>query len=109
MTSQVWVSALVRRAQAAGAFATVLHKGNAEAGAIYILVNDMLGGMKLYGPALQGSYDETGPQDRKFEILLENTSERKILDRVEKERDFDPDLWVIEIEDRSERNFAELE
>ena len=107
VTSQLWVGALIRRAQSAGAFVTVLHKGNAEAGAVYVVVNDRSANVTLYGPALQGSYDE-GPQDRKFEILLENSAEQDVQERIERERNFDPDLWAIEIEDRGGRSFVEV-
>ena len=107
VTSQIWISALIRRAQTAGAFVTVLHKGNAEAGAIYLVVSDLSGMMTLHGPALQGAYDSDGSLDRKFEILLENVSDEQVKNRIEQERSFDPDLWVLEIEDREGRAFAE--
>ncbi len=106
VTSGLWVSALIRRAQAAGAFATVMHKGNAEAGAVYVIANNLSGSSTLFGPALQGAY-EVGDEDRQFETLLENASEYEVSEKVAQERRFDPDLWVIEIEDREGRSFLE--
>lgn len=107
VTSQLWVSALIRRAQAGGAFVAVVKKGVPEAGAIYVVINNLDSGFTLYGPALQGAYDEEGPQDRLFEILMEPGPEAPVRERLESERNFDPDLWIVEIEDRESRNFIE--
>ncbi len=106
ITSKLWVSALLRRVQAAGAFATVLHKGNDEAGAIYLVVNALNGTVQLFGPALQGAYDGES-RERQFELLLDAAPETEVNEKVRQERNFDPDLWVIEIEDRQGRSFLE--
>jgi len=91
--------------QAGGAFAAVVKKGVPEAGAIYIVVNDLDGDFTLYGPALQGVYED-GPQDRLFEVLVEPGPEAPVRERLESERNFDPDLWIVEIEDREGRSFV---
>lgn len=105
VTSQIWVGALIRRAQAGGAFPAVLKKGSPEAGAIYVVVNDLAGNFTLHGPALQASYDDI-PQDRQFETIMDPGPEKPLRERLEKELDFDPDLWIVEIEDREARSFV---
>jgi hypothetical protein len=99
VTSDFWVSALLRRIQSAGDFAAVLRRGAAEAGAIFIVRRSRLGEMTLYGPAPQAVYGEEGkPQDRQFSEMLGPADEEAVKARLDKEVRFDPDMWVIEIE-----------
>ena len=107
VTSSLWVSALIRRAEAAGAFAMVLHRGAAEAGAIFIVVNNLNDQIALYGPAPQTDYSLDGPSERQFECVLDAASDDDVKQKIARERSFDPDIWVIEIEDRQGRSFIE--
>jgi len=107
VTSEFWVGALLRRAQAGGAFVAVAHKGAAEAGAIFVVTNNLSGTLALLGPAPQIAYDDAGDTSRQFEWLLKNASEREINEKISRERKFDPDIWVIEIEDREGRCFVD--
>lgn len=97
ITSEFWVSAVVRRVFAAGGFAAVLKRGATEAGAIFVVTRNRLGEATLYGPAPQASYDSGKPQDRRFQFLIQDSSEA-IDVRLAKEERFDPDLWVLELE-----------
>ena len=105
--SDLWVSALIRRAQAGGAFATVINKGAAEAGAIFVVVNNVQGGNTLYGPAPQTDYSVDGVAERRFERLLLDVEIQEINQKISREKSFDPDIWLVEIEDRSGRTFIE--
>ncbi len=105
VTSDFWVSALIRRCQLEGAFSTVIHKGAAEAGAIFVIVNNLQGANSLFGPAPQADYSSTGPQQRQFECLMSDVETTDIDEKIARERSFDPDIWVVEIEDRQGRNF----
>ena len=105
VTSEFWVSALIRRCQLDGAFATVIHKGAAEAGAIFLIVNNLQGANTLIGPAPQADYGSTGPQERQFECLLSDAASSDIDQKIARERSFDPDIWVVEIEDKKGRSF----
>lgn len=97
LTSEFWVAALVKRVFSAGDYATVLHKGSPEAGAIYVLVRDRMGSISLYRPASQTSYDDERPFDRLFSPGRD--MEWDAVDGwLEKERRFDPDIWVVELE-----------
>ena len=106
VTSALWVSALLRRAQEAGAFAVVLRKGNEQAGAVFVVVDDRSGKQQLIGPAPQTMYDEGLPAERMFETVMEGAEPDDIAQRIEREVSFDPDVWVIEIEDRQGRSFT---
>ena len=103
--SHIWVSAVIRRAQAAGAFVTIVNKGAAEAGAIFVVVNDLAGGNRLYAPAPQTDYSADGVAERQFECVLDSVSTPEIDEKLARERSFDPDIWIIEIEDRQSRSF----
>jgi hypothetical protein len=99
VTSDLWVSALIRRVQSAGGFAAVLRRGAFEAGAVFIVSRSRLGEMKLYAPAPQAAYPEDGrPQERRFSQVLGQADEDALAARLEREARFDPDLWVVEIE-----------
>lgn len=108
VTSAFFVSALVRRAFHEGAFAALSQRGAEEAGAIFVLVDRLDGTVDLYSPAPQSIFDDDGPRDRLF-LAVEKAAERPAaLKRIESERRFDPDLWLVEIEDRQGRCFVDV-
>lgn len=102
VTSELWVSALTRSVFSAGGFATVLQRGSPEAGAIFIVMRDRLGRITLYVPASQTSYAEARPAERWFSLAVEDGEEADISARIERERRFDPDVWVVELETAGE-------
>ncbi|EHK53596.1 DUF1491 family protein, partial [Allomesorhizobium alhagi] len=53
VTTDLFVSALVRRIFAAGGFAAVVKRGATEAGAVFVIARGRLGDASLYGPAPQ--------------------------------------------------------
>jgi hypothetical protein len=88
--------------------AAVVRHGADEAGAILVVVDRLDQTADLYGPAPQSAFAEGRPADRLFQLLL-SRSERAAIDaRLANELKFDPDLWVVEVEDRSGRAFLEL-
>lgn len=108
LRSDIWIAAYLRRVMSAGAFVAVRKKGVPEGGAIFIRIDHLDGAGVLYGPAPQSVQDEDG-SSRRFQQLhstatLDNAA---IETRLQKERKFDPDLWIIEVEDRQQRNFLD--
>lgn len=106
LRSDFWVAALRRRAEAAGAFISIARRGAEEAGAIFILVDRRDGRFDLYGPAPQSVFDDR-PTDRLFSLLARDVSEEATRKRIEQEINFDPDLWLVDIEDRDGRAFVD--
>lgn len=102
LRTEIWASALIRRAQSAGAFATVVRKGDADAGASLVKVATLDGRARLYAPAQNGAGERVwldlsaGPL---------GTEERAVDAYAAKRAERDRDLWVIEIEDRAGRTF----
>jgi len=98
VTTDLWASALVRRVFGAGGFAAVLKRGAGEAGAAFLLVRDRFGSVALLGPAPQTSYDSARPDERLFVRIAPDKTAEQLDARIEREKRFDPDIWVVEIE-----------
>lgn len=109
LKSAIWVAAYIRRCGVEGVFAAVRRRGAEEAGAIYVVVNRLDGTADLYGPAPQTAFDEGMPIDRAFTPALATlpAPESAVDAYIARESRFDPDLWVIEIEERSGRHFLD--
>jgi hypothetical protein len=98
LRTDIFVSALLRRIFAAGDFAAVEKKGADQAGAIFIRQHFRDGLETLYGPAPQSFFDEEQSGERFFEVKLERQEPEKVRELLDKERRFDPDLWIVELE-----------
>ena len=109
LRSDFFVSALIRRAETAGAVAMLRRRGAAEAGAIFVKLDRLDGHAALFGPAPQSETPPTGV-DRLFVRLhpSEWIEPMAAEARVKRELTFDPDLWLVEIEDRAGRSFVDL-
>ena len=98
------VSSLIRRVQAEGGFAAVLHKGERDAGTILVVLAENGAHMRLFErmPQVDGtrawSQSKSQDSDNKAEV-------QEYLDRRATQ---DPDLWIIELDiARGERFIAE--
>ena len=110
LKSGIWVSAYLRRCNVEGVFAAVRRRGAEEAGAIFIKVSRLDGTATLYGPAPQSAFDDAQPAERIFTAVLGGAAPVPGADveaRLARELRFDPDIWVVEIEDRGGRHFLE--
>ena len=88
------VPALVRRAEAQGGFATVLNKGDPEGGAVLLVVTSRGRHIACLDRILgtSGSYEwrPAGPG--------ESAESGEVASFLAKRRQFDPDLWLIELD-----------
>jgi hypothetical protein len=99
VTSDFFVSALIRRVFSSGGFAAIERKGASEAGAIFIRQRFRDGLETLYAPAPQAFFEDEGkPDDRRFEIRLARAEGAEIDAILVRETNFDSDLWVVELE-----------
>lgn len=98
VTSELWVSALIKQVFSDGGFAAVRCRGAREAGAVFILCRTRLGQLDLYAPAPQTSYEKARPNERQFVRTLEKVEDTAVEERLTREMRFDPDMWVVEIE-----------
>ena len=109
LKSAIWVAAYLRRCQVEGAFAAVRRRGAEDAGSILVKVNRLDGTAELFGPAPQSAFDDASPSDRLFSRCLaeQPAPEGKIEERLVRELRFDPDAWIVEVEDRAGRHFLD--
>lgn len=110
LKSGIWVAAYVRRCDVEGAFAAVRRRGAEEAGAVFIKLNRLDGSGTLYGPAPQAVFDEARPADRLFTAIIGGQTpvpDADIEARLAREIRFDPDVWIVEVEDRNGRHFLD--
>ena len=100
LSTDIWVGALIRRAELGSGFAMVLRKGDARAGAVLVKVLDRRANTaRLYVEATRGDGERVWMQP----IVA---SEEADLDAyIERAARFDPDVWVVEIDDRDGRHF----
>lgn len=109
LKSAIWVAAYIRRCQTEGVFAALRRRGAEEAGAIFVKLNRLDGTAELFGPAPQSAFDDARPADRLFSRCLaeQPVPEARIEERLVREVRFDPDAWIVEIEDRAGRHFLD--
>jgi hypothetical protein len=109
LKSGIWVSAYLRRCQVEGAFAAVRRRGAEEAGAVFVKINRLDGTADLFGPAPQSAFDDVHPAERAFCPCLagQPATEADIETYLAREVRFDPDVWIVEVEDRAGRNFLD--
>lgn len=104
LKTEFWASALIRRAQIGGAFAGVVRKGDTDAGAVLVKVATLDGRARLYAPARNGEGERIWLD---LSTGLLGDDERAVDEHVRGRTAKDPDLWVIEIEDRQGRHFLD--
>ncbi len=98
LKTSIWAYALLRRAEVGGAYAMLARKGDGDAGAVLVKICTLDGKAVLYRPIRDMSGERVwlpkGPLgDREIDELIGG--------RVKN----DPDLWVVEIEDKKGRHF----
>lgn len=101
LTARIWVDAYLTRLRLNDIPAFVTAHGDDTAGAVLIKLNTLDGQATVF----QRSFDlMTG--ERKW-IELSSGEEAGVDAAIAKQRSFDPDLWVIEVEDRKGRHLLD--
>ncbi len=108
LRSDIWVSAYLRRCAVEGAYAVLRRRGAAEAGAIFVKIDRLDGTALLFGPAPQSELRDG--DDHIFAPVHEAEHIEPVAaeERLKREIAFDPDLWIVEVEDRKGRCFLDL-
>ena len=109
LKSGIWVAAYLRRCQVEGVAAVLRRRGSEEAGAIFIKVSRLDGTADLYGPAPQSAFDEARPSERVFapSLAVQPAPEPDVEAYLARQIRFDPDLWIVEVEDPTARHFLD--
>lgn len=101
LRAEIAAKALIRRAFAHGAFAAITATGDPDAGAIMLKVSLLDGRAIVHSPALDAHGERMWTQPLGLDPVPEATADQYLAKR----RDSDPDLWIVEIEDRQGRAF----
>ena len=99
--SDLWAAAFVRRHNDIGNICVVVRKGDPIAGQLFIEIDHLNGTASLLTPAPSSAREE-GDEDRLFVKRFDHAEPVAIRERIAREVDFDPDLWVIALEMRGD-------
>jgi Uncharacterized conserved protein len=108
LTADIFVSALIRRVFSDGGAAAIERRGAAEAGAILVRVRHRDRTETLLSPAPQAFFEAGRPEERLFEVRLSHAPEFEVSEAIARERKFDPDLWVVEIETETPESYLSI-
>ncbi len=101
LTAEFWVHAYLARLRLSDIPAFVTSHGDDTSGAVLVKLNTLDG----QAQAFHRTFDlMTGA--RKWDLLASGP-ERDVDASIAKQRSFDPDLWVIEVEDRMGRHLLD--
>ncbi len=98
----IFVRAVIRRAEVAGAQAYVVRMGSEEAGAVFLKISRLDGTCTVLDQARDGSGELVWVRP-----LGEACDDARAAQFFERQVKFDPDLWIVEIEDRQGRAFVD--
>ncbi len=98
LTAEFWVHAYLARLRFQEIPAFVVAHGDDTAGAVLVKLNTLNG----QATAFQRSFDLMSGE-RKW-VELSSGDEADVDDAISRQRKYDPDLWVIEVEDRQGRH-----
>jgi len=97
----IWVDAYLRRCAGEGLAVYLERRGDADAGAIFIKVDYLNGETMVFGPAIgMGDPDR---DDRLWTRLTgpDPVAEERAKEVIARQAEFDPDIWVVVVEDRT--------
>ncbi|MCB1331040.1 MAG: DUF1491 family protein [Maritimibacter sp.] len=101
LASGIWVGAYLARLQAEGIPVYVVARGDETAGAVLVKLATLDGAARAFHRVVDLM---TGT--RRWDVLAEGP-EREVDATIAKQRGYDPDLWVIEVEDARGRHMLD--
>ncbi len=101
LTSELWVAAYLTRLRLANIPAYLTARGDPTAGAVLVKVATLDG----HARAFQRSFDLS--TDTRVWVVLAEGGEPDVDALLTRQRSRDPDLWVIELEDRQGRTLLD--
>lgn len=101
LTTDIWVSAYLTRLRLVEIPVFVTRKGDATAGSVLVKLNTLDGNAK----AFQRQFDLMSG-NREWVVLAEGP-EADVDASLARQASFDPDIWVLEVEDRQGRHLLD--
>jgi hypothetical protein len=103
LKAEIWVKAHIRRCWSQDVIAVVARRGDETAGTVLIKLNTLTAGCSVLQPTSSLDGERTWLRATGPELVDEAEADAYISRQV----NFDPDLWVLEIEDREGRHFLD--
>jgi len=101
LTTEFWVGAYLNRLRLSDIPAFITTKGDPTAGTVLVKQSTLDGAARVY----QRSFDLiTGARAW---VVLEEGDDARCDAAIDRQKGFDPDLWVIEVEDRDGRHLLD--
>ncbi|MCS6760493.1 MAG: DUF1491 family protein [Candidatus Devosia euplotis] len=101
LRSDIWCDVFVRRHNDLGNMCVVSRRGDPIAGQVFIEVDHLDGTLSLYTPApMISRNDDTA--GLVFQQRFHRVPVPLICERIAREIDFDPDLWVLSLDLRGD-------
>ncbi len=101
LNSGFWIQSYLHRLQLAEIPAFVVAKGDPESGAVLVKLNLLDGTARLY----QRSYDLMA--EKRIWMMIEEGEDARIDEQLGRHSRRDPDLWIVEVEDRAGRSLLD--
>ena len=98
----IQIKAIIRRAEVAGAHAFLVRRGQEDAGALFLKISRLDGTFTILNQARRGGGELIWTMP-----LGDSVDETASAKYLEKQLRFDPDIWILEIEDREGRAFVD--
>jgi hypothetical protein len=99
LSSDIWVGALIRRVEQAGSFAFIARRGEKSFGAVLVKVLNLKTRETYVLREAQKGEESVWMQP------VEAKDEADLDDWIARQARYDPDIWVVEIEDAEGRHF----
>ena len=100
LRSDIWVSAFIRHHNNLGNMCVVSRRGDPIAGQVFIEVDHLDGTLSLFTPAPMASRKDDA--NLVFQRRFSRVEPAKVRERIAREADFDPDLWVLSVDLRGD-------
>lgn len=100
LRSDIWVSAFVRRHNDLGNMCVMSRRGDPIAGQVFIEVDHLDGTLSLFTPAPMASRKDDA--SLVFQRRFGRVEPAKVRERIAREIEFDPDLWVLSVDLRGD-------
>lgn len=101
LTARFWIDAYLARLQGQNIPAFIVAHGDDDAGSVLVKLNRLDGQATVF----QRSYNLM--EDRRNWAILEQGHEADVDESIARQRSYDPDVWVIEVEDRQGRHMLD--
>ncbi len=100
LSTEFWVKAYLNRLRLAGIPGFVVARGDAVAGAVIVKLSTLDGRAESF----QRSFD---PEGSRVWVTLLKGRDKDVEASLQKQRQFDRDIWIIEVEDNAGRHLLD--